>query len=108
MYFKLLADTLNDAGLDMKKVLKPSVEIPWSPETIKEYLWRPVMKAQLGFETTTKMSTVDIDKIFDTINRHLGEKFGIQEDFPSYENIINKYRDENIRRGTKPRLRKEA
>jgi len=101
VYFKLISDALNDAGLDMRKVLKPTIDIPWSPKTVKEYMWRPVMKAQLGKSSTTEMTTVDIDKVFDTINRHLAEKFGITEPFPSYDNIINAYRDELSKRSTR-------
>ena len=89
VYFTLIADALNDAGLDMKKVLKPEVEIPWSPMSVKEFLWRPVMKAQLHKQSTTEMSTRDIDTVFDTINRFLGDKFGVHEPFPSIEEIIN-------------------
>ena len=89
LYFTQLAQELNDAGLDMRKTLKPTVDIPWSCETVKEYLWRPVMKAQLNKESTTEMTTADIDQVFDTITRHLGEKFGITLSFPSIETIIN-------------------
>ncbi len=94
VYFKLVADTLNDAGLDMRKVLKPSIEIPWNPSTVKEYIWRPIMKAQLLKRSTTELTTVEIDAVFDTINRHLGEKFGIHEPFPSYDNIMTSMEDE--------------
>ncbi len=93
VYFKLLSDTLNDAGLDMKKVLKPTVDIPWTPKAIKDFIWRPIMKAQLGKTSTTEMSTVDIDSVFETINRHLGEKLGVHEPFPSYDNIRNAIND---------------
>lgn len=89
VYFKLVADSLNSAGLDMKKVLKPEVDIPWTPVTIKEYIWRPVQKAQLKKNSTTELTTKEIDEIFDTINRHLGEKFGVHEDWPSIETIMN-------------------
>lgn len=90
LYFTLIADTLNDAGLDMRKVLKPGVDIPWSTDTVKEYLWRPIQKLQLRKESTTQLITKEIDKVFDTLNRHLGEKFGIHEDFPSIETIMFK------------------
>lgn len=93
VYFKLVADKLNEAGLDMRKVLKPTVEIPWSPKAVKEYMWRPIMTAQLGKRSTTEMTTVDIDFVFDTINRHLGEKFGIHEPFPSLDTILEIYRE---------------
>lgn len=88
LLFTHLAEELNDAGFDMRKTLKPGVEIPWSGKTIKEYLWRPIMKAQLGKESTTEMTTKDIDRVFETINRHLGEKFGLHVDFPSVESIM--------------------
>lgn len=88
LFFTQLAEELNSAGLDMRKTLKPEVDIPWSGKTIKEYLWRPIMKAQLGKESTTELTTKEIDLVFDTINRHLGEKFGIHLDFPSIETLM--------------------
>lgn len=92
LYFQLVADTLNDAGLDMRAVLKPEVEIPWSKTSVKEYLWRPVQKIQLGKRSTTELTTKDIDKIFDTINRHLANH-GVHQPFPSIEEIINRMRE---------------
>lgn len=86
--FEHLAQELNDAGLDMRKTLKPGVEIPWNKVTIKEYIWRPIMTAQLGKRSTTELTTTDIDDVFNTIVRHLGSKFGIEIEFPSVETII--------------------
>lgn len=86
--FALLANTLNEAGLDMRKTLKPTIQIPWSPMAVKEHLWRPIQKAQLNKESTTELTTVEIDQIFDTINKHLGEKFGLHTPFPSIEQIL--------------------
>lgn len=94
LMFDMLADNLNQAGLDMRKTLKPSVEIPWSGESVKEYLWRPIQKAQLGRESTTELTTTDIDKVFDTINRHLGDRFGIYVPFPSIETLLDERRSE--------------
>lgn len=85
LYFTQLAETLNDAGLDMRKVLRPSIDIPWSGETIKEYLWKPIMEFQLQKSSTTELTTKEIDEIYDTINRHLSEKFGITVEWPSNE-----------------------
>ena len=87
-YFEILAETLNDAGLDMRVVLKPHVEIPWGKETVKDFLWRPIQSLQLGKRSTTELTTKDINKIYDTLNRHLAEKFGIYEPFPSIEELI--------------------
>lgn len=88
LYFTHLAEELNNAGYDMRKILKPSVDIPWNSKTVKEFLWRPVMKAQLGKESTTELTTKEIDLIFDTLNRHLSEKFGVSVMFPSIEQLM--------------------
>lgn len=86
--FNLLASTLNENGLDMKKTLKPEIDIPWSGPSVKEYLWRPIQTAQLSKKSTTELTTVEIDQVFDTINKHLGERFGLHVPFPSIDEII--------------------
>lgn len=88
LMFDMLAQELNQAGYDMRKTLKPSIDIPWNGETVKEYLWRPVQQAQLGKKSTTELTTKEIDLVFDTINRHLGDKFGIYVPFPSIESLM--------------------
>lgn len=88
LMFDQLAEKLNDAGFDMKKTLKPSIDIPWSKMSVKEYLWRPVQKAQLGKESTTDLTTKEIDEVFETLCRHLRQKLGIEIHFPSIETQI--------------------
>lgn len=84
LYFEMLAKELNDAGLDMKKVLEPSVDIEWTKENIKEYIWRP-----LQIDITGKKSTKDLDKateitkIWETLNRHLSQRFKVSVPFPT-------------------------
>jgi hypothetical protein len=90
LMFDHLSKELNDAGLDMKRTLKPEIDIPWSDRTVKEFIWRPVMEAQLGKKSTTELTTKDIDMVFTTINKHLGEKFGIEIEFPSIEILMSK------------------
>jgi hypothetical protein len=81
-YFELLAKELNDAGLDMRTVLKPEININWTEEMIKEHLWRPVQKLQFGKESTTELTTTEINKVWETLNMFLSEKFGVFVDFP--------------------------
>ena len=87
-YFELLADELNTAGLDMRRTLKPGVDIPWSQNTVKDFLWRPIQRAQLQKESTTELTTKDIDTVYDTLNRYLSEKHGLTVVFPSIEEIM--------------------
>jgi len=88
VYFGLVAETLNLAGLDMRAVLKPEIQIPWSIMSVKEYMWRPIQKIQLQKNSTTELTKRDIDLVYDTMNRALAEH-GVHEPFPSIEEIEN-------------------
>lgn len=95
LYFKKLGDTLNDAGLDMKRTLKEGVDIPWTEESVKNHLWRPIQHIITGKDSTADISTKDIDKIFDVMNRHMGQQFGVHVEFPSEEELIHSQRGNN-------------
>lgn len=86
LWAEMLAAELNGAGLDMKAVLKPTVDIPWSKDTVKEYLIKPVMKAQVLKEHTADLDRAELTELVETLNRHLGEKFSIHVPFPTHEN----------------------
>ena len=76
--FRLLSDQLNDAGYDMKAVLKPEVDIPWTPESVKNHLWRPIQEVMLDKESTTEANTKDYSAVWDVLSRHLSQKLGIK------------------------------
>jgi len=82
-YFTLLAEDLNARGLDQRKVLKESVEIEWNKDSVKKYLWSPIQKAVMGEASTTKLDRGQVDLVYITLAKHLGEKFGVMVDFPS-------------------------
>ena len=77
-FLTMLADTLNDGGLTMKKVLKEEVDILWTQESAKEYLWRPIQKIMAGAESTADAKTTDYNKVYRTLCQHLAEKFGVE------------------------------
>ena len=85
--FEQIAATLNAAGLDQRKVLKPSVDIPWTKESVKEMIWRPVQEAMLKKKSTTELEKVgEIDEVWDVVMRFLGENHGVEYiPFPHYE-----------------------
>lgn len=86
-YCKLLADDLNEAGLDMKQVIKPGIDIPWTMESVKENLWKPVQIAVTGKESTTKPLTNEYNEIYEVLSRHLSMKLGIDVAWPTRESI---------------------
>lgn len=96
LYFEHLAQELNDSGYDMRKTLKPTIDIPWNSKTIKEYLWRPIQNAQVIKKSTTNLTTAEVTKIYETLNRFLGEKFGLTVPFPSQEELIDYDKNSNL------------
>ena len=89
LLFRMLAEELNLAGLDMRKTLKPDIDIIWTDKSVKEYLWRPIQKAMYQKKSTTELNKQEeIDKIYEVICRHLADKFGFEcPPFPSIENF---------------------
>jgi len=91
LYFAKLSKAFNDAGLDMKAVLKPEIDIDWTPSAIKDYIWRPIQKWLFKTTSTTKLKkNGDIELIHDHINRFLAKNPKTQSlphvPFPSLEN----------------------
>lgn len=83
VYCRMLSEALNDAGYDMKKTLKQEVEIPWTTELVKQYLWKPVQEAVTGADSTSTAGTEDYDKVHQVLSKHLSEKFNVYIPFPS-------------------------
>ena len=82
-YCELLAEALNDAGLDMRTVLKPEVGIPWTKESVKKQLWKPIQEAMYEKESTTQMDTKEPSEIYKVLDRHTASKMGIHVEWPS-------------------------
>lgn len=86
LFLSELADALNGAGLDMRRTLKPEINIPWTKETCKEHLWKPIQKALTKKKSTTQINTAEVAAIYDTLSRFMAEKHGLRTpDWPADE-----------------------
>ena len=76
--FELIAEKLNDAGYEVKETIK--VDIPFTKDLVKKYIWRPIMKKLTGKESTADLekSSGEIEKIHEVVMRELGEKLGLE------------------------------
>jgi len=95
LYFEMIAEALNNEGIDVRVVLQviseKGVDMMWSKELVKELLWRNIQKKYLGKKSTTQLETKDIDKIYDMLNKFLAENFHITQPFPSIESLIENH-----------------
>lgn len=78
LFLGMLADELNEGGFDMRRVLKQDVDIPWTTETCKEFLWKPLQEAMLNKSSTTEADRTEYTQVHETLSRHLGQKLGIR------------------------------
>lgn len=76
----LIAEKLNDAGYDMRHVIKKEIEIPWTTESVKKYIYKPILKAMFDMNSTTEIEKHgdQLNKLHEVIMRELGQKFGIE------------------------------
>lgn len=76
--FELVAKTLNDAGLDMRAVLKPEIDIPWTKDSVKKYLYKSILALMYDKEHTAEMDKLEEpSQVWETMMRFLMEKHHI-------------------------------
>ena len=86
LYMTQKSEQLNDVGLDMRVVLKPTYSIPWTKENFHDHVWIPVQKAMYKTDSMTALTKEQVSKIFEVIERELGEKHGLEfVPFPNNE-----------------------
>jgi hypothetical protein len=81
----MLITEFNNSGLTVQQVLSVAIEREWTMLGAKEVIWKPIQSAMFETDSTTKLNTDQVSKVYDTINRHTGEKFGLYVPFPSKE-----------------------
>lgn len=87
-FFTLLAEEFNQRGYDMRKVLSQNIDIPATPTLIKTCVWKPVQDSMYDKDSTTQLTTAEISKVYEVLNRHLGEQFQIHIPWPSTDELM--------------------
>lgn len=92
VFFKLVADALNAAGLTVQETLKHQMDVDWNETRVKELIWKQAQKKILNKTSTTELEKqMEIDLVYETINRWLGS-IGIENiPFPVDKNKIGNY-----------------
>lgn len=86
-WMTMVANELNAAGLDQRKVLKPGISIPWTQKAVKEQLWKPIQRAMFSKVSTTELGKMEVGEVEQVLARHLAEKFSFQTpEWPHFEN----------------------
>ncbi len=89
-WFEFISDTLNDLGVTFNYTgLKGlDLETRFTPVIVKEVIIKPIIKTLFYLDSTTKLTTAQINELIDVINKYFSEK-GIYLPFPSIQSIID-------------------
>jgi hypothetical protein len=85
-YLSQIAEDLASSGYDMKEVV--SMPITPNMENVKECIWRRIQLALYpDRESSSDLTTIEIQEVYKHVDRALSEKFGIHREWPSQESL---------------------
>ena len=86
-YLEMVAEALAREGHTMQDVVKAirRAEITPTKNALKEVVWKPLLKIISGKDSTTKQDTKETQKVFDAMNKWLGQEFELHVPWPSEE-----------------------
>lgn len=86
--FQNIAYELNRLGLEFtfRGIKGMEIQTTYTPEIVKEFIWKPLQNALLSKSSTTELTHSDIQMIFDILGKWFAEN-GIEIVFPSIESL---------------------
>lgn len=88
LWCNLIADHLNKENLTITDVIK--AETQWSMNTVKENVFKPVVKSLYGKDSTTKLNKDEFEKIIDTMVLAFASKGIVIPEFPNRDKENNR------------------
>jgi len=87
LFFTMISQQLNEIGIEYRYFgLKgQELSLMYTPELVKLFFWKPIQLALFDFESTTKLTTEQMNNIIDVIIKFFGDK-GVLIEFPNIEN----------------------
>lgn len=93
LFFSIIADMFNENGLTFKyTVINKTLEMPYTTDIVKNYVWRPFQIVMFGKKSTTQLTTKELTQVADSIEKALS-LHGHDIQFPS----INQLLDDDVR-----------
>lgn len=81
LWFEQVSEKMIEAGIDMRTFFK--VPLPATPEIIKENMWKFVQRKITGKESTTELTTDEINLIHKILDEAMARELHFTVPFPS-------------------------
>ena len=76
LLFRRMAKDLNDAGYEIPHPFKPDLEIPYSEESVKELLYKPIITMYFKVDRSSDLDSEQLSEsmtiLVDAVNRNTG------------------------------------
>ena len=89
LYCTVMAKDMTDAGFTQRKLtgaFKEGFELPVTMHMVKE-IFREVGRAMFDKDSTSKLSTGEVQKVYQVIDQRFGEITGVRAEWPTSENM---------------------
>jgi len=90
LWFTLIAQELNNIGMtfEYRGIKQLELNVPYTLEIVKDFIYKPIIKSMYKLDSTTKLTSQQINEVFDVVNLALA-KYDIHLPFPSIESLID-------------------
>ena len=82
LWFRQMADKLNEGGYSAKHPFNDEVEVPFTEVLVKEMLYKPIIKAMYDKKSTRGLSGRELSEAAEVLVRWLAEHKGMLVPFP--------------------------
>ena len=93
LWLTWVAEELDKSGHTVQDVVEKikRAEIRPTEKVLKEVLWKPYQLASVQKDSSTKLTKLEVDKIYEGLNKFLGEHFHISIPFPKRDSDEDKH-----------------
>lgn len=85
LLFRRMAEALNDAGFEIPHPFKPDLEIPYTESSIRELIYKPIIKAMFDADSSTTLTTTQFSEAMTTMVDAVCRNTGVNVPIPSQE-----------------------
>ena len=80
-----MAEALNEAGFEIPHPFKPDLEIPYTETSIRELIYKPIIKAMFDADSSTTLTTSQFSEAMTTMVDAVCRNTGVNVSIPTLE-----------------------
>jgi len=88
VFVRWISQALNEAGISMTEFYKEGADMMWTPDSVKDHIWRVVQKAAYGKDSSAKLTTAEHSRVVTEVQQIVSRK-GVLVNYPNEQDLIN-------------------